>query len=301
MMKPRSQIREFTDIRADLQAAMEWIKQRGGRADSGRLYNYLRDVEALELSWREDGGRALIQQKPFRQILNSLMEADAIGQIVKTLRQQNPIPESINDKLFECVCGPVLPEDEVAATSSNRARNFFFEFRLLARLLNAGLQARVGESPDIETTIDARTVYLECKRPISVKSLKNLTSKAIDQLLNALSRDSFAIGAIAFDFTKIISPDYITYLDQTRAPSTLLRKAGEVRQKHEVSILKELQRTSKKNKSKICGLIEYCDFPVYNETTNRWGTGWILEFVGIAGTPGADVLRRLAARCGAAT
>jgi hypothetical protein len=176
------------DVRDDLQAAIQWIKERGGRVDNCRLSNYLSDIHALEASWRVDAGRALIQQKSFRRILNSLMEADAIGQIVRTLRQQNPVPESINDKLFASVCGPILPEEENTATSSNRARNFFFELRLLAQFLNAGLPARLGESPDIETAIDSRSVYLECKRAFPVKALKNLTSKAIDQLLNALSQ-----------------------------------------------------------------------------------------------------------------
>jgi len=231
MLGPRSQIREFRDIRADLQAAMQWIKERGGRVDSSRLSNYLAEIDALEASWRVDGGRALIQQKSLRRILNSLMEADAIGQVVQTLGKHHPVPESINDKLFASVCGPILPEEENSATSSNRARNFFFELRLLAHLLNAGLPAKVGESPDIETAIDSRAVYMECKRVFSVKSIKNLTSKAIDQLLIALSRHSCAIGAIAFDFTKIIRSDYITYLDRTETPLALLRKSVEVRQK----------------------------------------------------------------------
>jgi len=44
--------------------------------------------------------------------------------------------------------------------------------------------------------------------------------------------------------------------------------------------------------------MEYYDFAVYNETTKRWGTGWMLEFVGFEESSGADVLRKLAARCG---
>jgi hypothetical protein len=287
------QIREFREIRDDLEAAIEWIKKRGGRVDSSRLSTYLSDLNALEASWQVDGGDALIRQKSHRRVLNSLMEADAIGQVVKILRTQNPVPESINDKLFTCVCGPILPEDENAAASSNRARNFFFELRLLALFLTAGLPAKPGESPDIETAIDGRVVYLECKRAFSLKSLKNLTSGAIDQLLNAFDRDSCAIGVIAFDLTKFISLDYVSYRDQ--ATPDFDRKAAEVRQKCDPLISKELRRKIKnKIKEKIAGLIEYHEFPVYNQTTKRWGTRWFLEFVPLFdGTPGTDVLRRL--------
>jgi hypothetical protein len=83
-----TKIRPFSDILKDLRDAISWAESRGIIMNaSSRIKSYLTHVEAIEQAWRSDGGEALIQTETLNDLVNSLMEGDIMGQVVKKIRK----------------------------------------------------------------------------------------------------------------------------------------------------------------------------------------------------------------------
>jgi hypothetical protein len=295
-----TKIRPFSDILKDLRDAISWAESRGIIMNaSSRIKSYLTHVEAIEQAWRSDGGEALIQKETLDNLVNSLMEGDIIGQVVKEIRKIDFVDNKLLENIDKICAGPRRTEDESDRTSTNRARNLFFELRLGAQFLMARLPVRFGEGADLVTSIDGRTVYIECKRAFTANKLGQLISDARDQLIKNLGRNPLGFGIIALDLTRVVAPKqgYVSYSESNECYTWSTIQSGDFWTHNEVNIKKRLLR---KLDNRIIGLIIFFQFPTYRTETGSWGTGFHQEFVGFAHEgKGLELFRKLRSCCDA--
>lgn len=293
-------IRPFSDILRDLRDAISWAERRGLTINaSSRVKGYLAHVEAIEQVWRSDGGESLINKKSLPELVNSLMKADIIGQVVREIQETNYIDEELLDGIGKICTGPPRTEDENDKTSTNRARNLFFEFRLGAQFLSGKLPVRFGGDADLQTAIDGRTFYVECKRPFTANKLGQLISDARDQLIKNFSRNPLSFGVIALDLTRVVAPKegYISYCEPNECHGWSAIRSGDFWGEHEIDIKKRLLR---KLDHRIVGLIIFFQFPTYRTMTRSWGTGFHQEFIGFAHEGhGLELFRKMSSHCNA--
>jgi hypothetical protein len=295
-----TEIRLFSDILRDLRDAISWAEGRGVTINaSSRIRRYLAHVEAIEKVWRSDGGEALIERETLANLVNSLMEADVSGQVIKEIRKLSSPDPNLLENIDKSFTGPLRTEDENDRTSSNRARNLFFELRLGAQFLLAGLPVKFGEDADVETDVDGRKIYVECKRPFTANKLGQLISDARDQLIANFGRNPTGFGVIALDLTRILAPKegYVIYSDpdQCHTWSTMQRENFWRRQ--EETIKKRLLRQAD---NRIIGMILFFHFPTFRTVTRSWGTGFYQEFLGFRREgKGLELFRKLSSRCNA--
>jgi len=292
-------IRTFSAILDDLHFAVDWLRNRNCQINpNSRAEQYLRDVGELEKTWQRDGGNSVVAEKGHARLLNSLMEADAISGVTRLIAGMASPDPSTERKLCESLAGPMLPEGESAASGSNHPRNLFFELRLMAWILKAGLAAISGEEPDIRTELDGVAILIECKRLFSKASVEQRILKARRQLRNARTGDDRAISIIALDLTRVARSDgaYVRYANRDEFNRWVAAKRIIVTHEVEDEIRKAYKRAID---DRAEGIIEYFDAPTFNVTTDRWGTGFSLDciplrpgdhsiFRKIEGCPGAS-------------
>jgi hypothetical protein len=213
------QIRAFFEICQDLEKALAWVEQHLGKIfnDGSRARGYLRDAIALNEQWAVDGGKAVIEKRTLDSLLNSMTQADTIGQVIGFL-SRHPAPDAeLVQKIFESLQGPLHPKDESA--KSNQARNLFFELRILSQCLKAGLPAESCLHPDVKTWLDGVPIHIECKRVFAASKIESLVSSGRKQLRSQIEQAPDVLGIIALDLTRPLT-------DSPRKP--LLRKFAQV-------------------------------------------------------------------------
>jgi hypothetical protein len=272
-------IRTFEQIMKDLEEAIALVQSQLGRQINStcRVMEYLRDVAELERTWRTDAGKAAIAERGHRRLVNSAMEADVLGFVTKLVAEKIKTDRLLLEKLEQCFYGPTQAEDEKAG-GSIKARNFFFEMRLLGQLIYAKLPAISGEHPDVQTEIAGKPVLIECKRAFSRNSLRSLASKARDQLDRELKSNPAAVGFIAFDFTRILPSDrwYVLYRTRQEMIAWFTETQEYIKESFEPDIISALRN---KAHQRAVGIIEYFQIAGHNLSTGRWGTSWSEEFV----------------------
>jgi hypothetical protein len=272
-------IRTFEQIKKDLEEAIALIQSLLGREINStcRVMQYLQDVAALERTWQVNAGKAAIAEHGHRRLVNSAMEADVLGFVTKLVAEKIKTDKQLLRKLEQCFYGPAQAEDERAGASI-RARNFFFEMRLLGQLIYAKLPAIAGEHPDVQTEIVGKPVLIECKRAFSRNNLRSLTSKAREQLDRELESNPTAVGFIAFDFTRILPADrwYVLYRDRQELNVWFDATQKYIKETFEPDIVSALRN---KAHQRAVGMIEYFQIAGHNLSTGRWGTSWMEEFV----------------------
>jgi hypothetical protein len=272
-------IRTFSAILDDLHFAVDWLGDRNCQINpNSRAKQYLRDVSEVEKTWRRDGGHSVIAEKGHARLLNSLMEADVIGSVTRLIAGMESPDPGAERKLCESLAGPMFPEGESAASGSNHPRNLFFELRLMAWLLKAGLPVILGEQPDIRTEIDGVAILIECKRLFSKASVEQRILKARRQLRNAREGDDRAISIIALDLTRVARSEgaYVQYANRDEFKRWVVTKRITVSHEVEDKIRKAFKRAID---DRAEGIIEYFDAPTLNITTERWGTGFALDCI----------------------
>jgi hypothetical protein len=284
-------IRTFAQIKEDLEDAIALVQSLLGKEINStcRAMQYLHDVIELERTWQVDAGHAAIAEHGHRRLVNSAMEADVLGFVTKLLAEKIRTDKQLLEKLEQCLYGPLQAEDEKAGASI-KARNFFFELRLLGQLIYAKLPAIAGEHPDVQTEIAGRPILIECKRAFSRNNLRSLTSKARDQLDRELKIDSMAVGVIAFDFTRILPTDrwYVLYRDQREWNAWVNETRKYIKETFEPDVVGALQN---KIHERSVGVIEYFQIAGHNLSTGRWGTSWCQEFVPLRDGPNKGLMR----------
>lgn len=168
--------------------------------------------------------------------------------------------------LMERICesiksGPVLQDDEIPASSSNRPRNDAFGFFMAGRLLAAGCDVLSvdGINRRDETrlwrgdvTIHHRGVFLDvqCKRPQSAEAVSRNVDKARRQILEAAAPQ---VGIIAIDASVIIRPKGT--LLSARSVSSASHKLSNLLQPHAESIARTMAHPQ------VAGLIWFGRLP----------------------------------------
>lgn len=288
------EIRPFEAILDDLHDAIAWVEKRTGKRlnPNSRAMQYISDVNTVVETWQLDGGQTALHKHGARRLVNSLMEADAIGSVIRTIGDRIGDDRKLVRKIEESLYGPMHFEDEKIDTSSNKARNFFFELRLLEQLLLAGLPSKWGEKPDLQTEIDARPVYIECKRPFSRNHIRGLAKDGCHQLKQDFTQDNTAVGLVAFDFSRILPADqwYVAYSSRDDIRNWLASTQERIVSRFERDIMKAMRR---KSDPRIVGMIQYFQFAIYNLTTGRWGTSWKKDFCAFRDSDPEGIVKKL--------
>lgn len=102
------------------------------------------------------------------EILWSLVEATELADIYCSLPIM--LPKTLRDKFRAILDGPVNPQQETSG--SNLARNTVFELALAGWLSHKGIPTRICHNPDISCEMPDRTLFIQCKRPFSRRSIE---------------------------------------------------------------------------------------------------------------------------------
>jgi hypothetical protein len=130
----------------------------------------------------------------------TLVEAHEIGITVDFVTSRSK--KEIRSTMRRILAGPLLPDDEDAA--SNQSRNTPFEIVIASTLTRAGLKAELGE-PDVHVTWDSGTVYIACKRMFSVRAIRDRIDEAGAQIRRRLDDNPSAVGLIAMSLSRLLN------------------------------------------------------------------------------------------------
>ncbi len=177
-------------------------------AEKGRFSHYQNRIKRLiRIARQGEDLPAKEKQHIFGQLqeyLVALSEGFEFGDIISRL--QHLPREVLAPKLKTILKGPLLPSDENA--NSNDARNVLFELNIAARLKHAGIEPSLGEHPDVRCEIAGKTLFIECKRPLTETRLGENIEHAANQLLTDLASVPDAVGIIAVSVSKVLNPAY---------------------------------------------------------------------------------------------
>src|SRR5579872_2185129 len=138
------------------------------------------------------------------ETLWSLLEATELADISNTLAL---CPPGLFRQKFRAILnGPVHPQQETV--ESNLARNTLFELHLAGWLMYNSVPTRLCHNPDIRCTMPDRDVFIQCKRPFSLRGVRTAVTHACKQL----SRDLDAAGnpahrgVVGISLTRALNP-----------------------------------------------------------------------------------------------
>src|SRR5262245_29274255 len=210
----------FDNVRAQLDAAIALCNNLvlGNQARRCRFGEYRRTVVAAVD--RVHAGRPGPSGLDAQRDAVALIESQLLGELLPFLRS---CPRDIvAPKLKVVLHGPAFPSAE--SSTSNHARNVMFELTMGYRLWRADLSPQLGEHLDLTCTVDGTPVLVECKRPLSDKTVEKRIKEAKKRVLADLKGAAAgARGAIAISFTKPLGhdDDFLDYSDETAARARL--------------------------------------------------------------------------------
>jgi len=173
----------------------------------GRFKEYQKEIHQLDLAWKnrkenkEDdivsfGGIQVLALKELREIVDVLIP------VVATF---DNLPKNskaiVKQKINTILTGATYVINERGNTS---ARNFQFEFRLAAKLIEAGYSISFYENPDIVVEIKGKRYAIECKR-ITGKSSRVIQAnieEGVEQLIK--HKANYYAGILALDVSALL-------------------------------------------------------------------------------------------------
>ena len=195
------------EISDNYEAALKWVESAGFPVDRGRHAHYRQTITALRRQFPVQGWGNFADDIYRDRICTALLESQELVSIFRGLSTSTD--PSATENLRHYVKGPVLPTQEQAATSSNRARNFGFELYLNALFAHAGLRPEYGTNADLSFTADQLRVFVEAKRPMTGQSVDTSLRVAMRQLSTRLKvhEPIDRAGIVALDLSKVINPE----------------------------------------------------------------------------------------------
>lgn len=173
----------------------------------GRFKEHQKKVESLAILWRKKmtekidsefdfGGLEVVALKELRELVEVL---EPILHIYDDLPAGSK--KIVKEKINEILLGPTYIMEEGKNT---KARNFLFEFRIAAKLIEAKYHVLFFDNPDLAVTEKGRRYAIECKRITgdSGRAIKDNIESAIDQLI--AHKSYFYAGVVALDVSSLL-------------------------------------------------------------------------------------------------
>ena len=158
----------------DLERAVNWMANlSGARGGPGRFVSNQKTIHR----WHSAKGSGI---EDILLVSTAVAEAIELVTIWQSLRELKT--PCLPGKLKIYASGPALERDELLASASNASSDIGFELSILARLVRAGLPARLTPSADILLEEEGAEIVFECKRPQSESSVTRAIATGLRQL-----------------------------------------------------------------------------------------------------------------------
>lgn len=187
-------------------AAIQWMSSLGIKLTPGRTSHYERVIrhwkDAYKTASAEEG------RMIFPDFVSSMFEIFDFVSIHKSFQGVPPDQlKLVIEKLRKAVNGPINAADETVESTS--ARNFLFEAVVAAKSHrpDRGVEAIFDAKSDTGIRINAKKIWVECKRVTTVEKIEANARKASSQLESLLAREvgSGHRGIVAMDISKILN------------------------------------------------------------------------------------------------
>jgi hypothetical protein len=201
--------RTFLDIQAELEQAIGWLGEYGPRYYETRIARYRKDIAALVKAYNEGKIPQLLKKRDDETLMNSFVEASDLGIIYRGLRNIVDQDEALTRRIKALIKGPEYSKEEKPSNASNYARNISFELVMASHFAAGGYPIDLGNDADLSIGDGDSMLFVECKRPVSAKSIKSNIDLAFDQLTRRYEESKFKgrkRGFIALSISKIINP-----------------------------------------------------------------------------------------------
>lgn len=242
----------------------------------GRFKEYQKEVHKLSVKWKERkdknldekvnfGGKQIFALKELREIIETLTP---IIEIYKDLPENSQ--KIVKLKINTILTGTPYIFNERGNTAP---RNYQFEFRLAAKLVEADYEIQFFNNPDICVVVKNRRYAIECKR-ITGKSPRVIQANiesAIDQLIE--HKRNYYAGIIALDVSALL--DNRTNLLQSTQRELAAKKVLDDIERMLFSGYKRYQKLKKYSHSHIVAL--FYNYSGSYVIKNDNDVGWIQQ------------------------
>ena len=189
----------FKELTLGLELTEKWLQQNGVDTAGTRFEIIKGYVNEIALHQEQKRTSEIIDRLGNQLIIASLTDAVPFIDIYNSFKglKSEEIPRT---SLKRSVLGSLLVKDEDAVT--NQARNALFELELAALLQSKGID--IVNFDDISFELEKAIWNIQCKRPMSIKSLGSNIQEAISQSQKFFDKcepslDCRAIVAISLD------------------------------------------------------------------------------------------------------
>ena len=196
----------------------EWLKSFDIRCERTRFSRYLERIKEVQDNASNGNMKDLDRNSDI--YFDAIYEFSDLSYAYEIFKETPPA--GLESLLRKLVKGPDFTRDETDNSSSGR--NFSFEVVIAARLAATGFDVTFTESGDVTANFQKTSVYLQCKRPSTVKAMTKRMKEASKQLQFDLENtdNDQAIGVIAVDATRMINPELRMFNAASRGKSDKL-------------------------------------------------------------------------------
>jgi hypothetical protein len=222
----------YSDIQAEFEKTIAWFGKYAPGAFEGRFALYRRDIAELVEAFNARRVDELLKTSTAESLTNSMSEALELGIIRKGLSSLLGQDEELSRRIRKTIKDPEYAKQEQTDTSTNEPRNFAFELVIASYCAAAEYRINLTEEADLVFEDDGRKVFIECKRPASVKTTGSNVSKALSQLTRRYDASGFAglkRGFVALSISKIINREQ--RLLSVRTEAHLSKQLGSIVEK----------------------------------------------------------------------
>jgi len=198
----------YADIQADFEETIAWFGKYAPGAFKRRFALYRRDIAALVEAFNAGKVDELLKSNRIESLTNSVSESIELGMIRKGLASLLGQDEQLARRIRKIIKGPEYAKQELTDTSTNEPRNYAFELMIASYCAAAGYTIDLSDDADLAFEDEGRKVFIECKRPASVKAVGANVSRALSQLTKRYNASAFAglkRGVVALSISKIIN------------------------------------------------------------------------------------------------
>jgi len=209
-MNPGFHIISFSEINNQLRDAIDWLKTFVPNITPTRFGQYQKDIEYLIKVLNENKLYLLNKPVSSSKIMNSLYEADEIIQIYEGLSNCGQT-KYLKNKIPIFVKGPVEVNSEKESASAHMARDISFELFIASLFSSTSFKIDFSTEADLLITNSDYRLFVECKRPNSINSIRSNVKIASSQLkkrFNLFVDKENVYGIIFISVDNIINPNH---------------------------------------------------------------------------------------------
>jgi hypothetical protein len=220
------QYSEILDALADLET---FLRGLGLHKGPDRLRQLAKKVEIIEQANTSRTLACLEQREDHEELVWSLVDAVEFTDIYAGLKDE---PPAVLKPLFRKALQGTLHPGRETAYKSNVGRNTAFELRLAAGIRKAGASVHLGLAADLAFDHSGARVYIECKRPFGIPSIRPNVIEARRQLRTRLDADShpLVVGLVAVSVSRAINPGSRLFVADD--PAALRNLASDIQSIH---------------------------------------------------------------------